>query len=69
LRGLAKTKLDPGQKDKVRFELGTSDLAFPDEDGTLLLEAGAFEILVGPAADRSRLLCHTISLALPGSSA
>ncbi len=69
LRGLAKIKLDPGQKGTVRFELGTSDLAFPDEDGTPRLEAGAFEILVGPAADRSRLLCHTISLALPGSSA
>ena len=69
LRGLAKIKLDPGQKGTVRFELGAGDLAFPDEDGSPRLEAGAFEILVGPGADRSGLLCHTISLALPKSSA
>jgi beta-glucosidase len=69
LRGLAKVKLDPGQKGAVRFELAAADLAFPDEDGVPQLEAGAFEILVGPSADRSRLLCHTISLSLPKSPA
>ncbi len=62
LRGLAKIKLDPGQEGTVRFELAASDLAFPDEDGAPRLEAGAFEILVGPSADRSRLLCHTVSV-------
>ena len=67
LRGLAKIKLDPGQKGTVRFELGAGDLAFPDEDGVPRLEAGAFEILVGPSADRSVLLRQTISLTLPRS--
>lgn len=67
LRGLAKIKLDPGEKGAVRFELGSGDLAFPDEDGVPRLEAGAFEILVGPSADRSGLLCQTISLTLPRS--
>ena len=69
LRGLAKIKLDPGQKGTVRFELGAGDLAFPDEDGVPRLEAGTFEILVGPSADRSGLLCQTISLAQPKSPA
>jgi beta-glucosidase len=67
LRGLAKIKLDPGQKGTVRFELGAGDLAFPDEDGVPRLEAGAFEIMVGPSADRSELLRQTISLTLPRS--
>jgi beta-glucosidase len=65
LRGLVKIKLDPGEKGTVRFELGAGDLAFPDEDGVPRLEAGAFEILVGPSADRSGLLRQTISLTLP----
>ncbi|MGO9483035.1 MAG: glycoside hydrolase family 3 N-terminal domain-containing protein [Rhodomicrobium sp.] len=69
LRGLAKIKLDPGQKGTVRFELAAGDLAFPDEDGAPQLEAGAFEILVGPSADRCRLLCHAISLSLLKSPA
>ncbi len=69
LRGLAKIRLDPGQKGTVRFELAAGDLAFPDEDGVPQLEAGAFEILVGPSADRRCLLCHTISLSLPKSPA
>ena len=69
LRELAKIKLDPGQKGTVRFELAAADLAFPDEDGVPQLEAGDFEMLVGPSADRSRLLCHTISLPAPQSPA
>jgi beta-glucosidase len=67
LRGIAKIRLDPGQKGSVRFELHARDLAFPDEDGIPHLEAGAFEILAGPSADRSTLLCHAISLSLPES--
>jgi beta-glucosidase len=69
LRGLAKIELDAGGKGTVRFELGAGDLAFPDEDGSPRLEAGAFEIMVGPGANKSGLLCRTISLALPKSSA
>ena len=65
LRGIAKIRLDPGQRGTVRFELAPRDLAFPDEDGIPKLEAGAFEILAGPSAVRGALLCQTISLALP----
>jgi beta-glucosidase len=69
LRGFAKIRLDPGQRGTIRFELAARDLAFPDEDGIPQLEAGAFEILAGPNASRSTLLCHTISLSLPKSPA
>ncbi len=62
LRGIARVVLDPGQRDTVRFELEAGDLAFPDEDGNACLEAGAFEILVGPSADKSRLIHRTIQL-------
>ena len=68
LRGVAKIRLDPGRRGTVRFELAARDLAFPDEDGIPQLEAGAFEILAGPNADRSTLLCHTISLSPPKSA-
>ncbi len=62
LRGIGKIKLDPGQSGTVRFELEAGDLAFADEDGNPCLEAGKFEILVGPSADISRLLHQTIVL-------
>jgi beta-glucosidase len=62
LRGFAKIALDPGQRGTVRFELKASDLGFPDEDGSPRLEAGEFEILVGPCADNNRLIRHTISV-------
>ncbi|MFZ0569671.1 MAG: glycoside hydrolase family 3 N-terminal domain-containing protein [Rhodomicrobium sp.] len=62
LRGTGKIALDPGQRGTVRLELEAGDLAFPDEDGNPCLEAGAFEILVGPCADRNRLIHRTIQL-------
>ncbi len=62
LRGVSKIKLDPGQRGTVRFELEADDLAFPDEDGAPRIEAGEFEILVGPSADRSLLIHRTIEL-------
>ncbi len=62
LRGIAKIALDPGQRGAVRFELGTGDLAFPDEDGSPRLEPGEFEILVGPDADPARLIRQTVTV-------
>ncbi len=62
LRGIAKIKLDPGQHGTVRFQLEARDLAFPDGDGNPQLEAGEFDIMVGPSADRSRLIHQTIQL-------
>ncbi|MGO9170513.1 MAG: glycoside hydrolase family 3 N-terminal domain-containing protein [Rhodomicrobium sp.] len=62
LRGFVKIALDPGQRGSVRFELKASDLGFLDEDGSPKLEAGEFEILVGPCADNNRLIRQTISV-------
>lgn len=62
LRGISKIKLSAGQKGTVRFELAAGELAFPDDDGAPRLEAGAFEIMVGPNASAGQLLRETITL-------
>ncbi len=62
LRGFSKIALAPGERGTVRFGLAATDLAFPNEDGSPRLEAGAFEISVGPSADPARLIRQTISV-------
>ena len=62
LRGVAKIALDPGTHGTVRFTLRTEDLAFVGLDLAPRLEAGAFEIHVGPSAARQGLLKTTIEL-------
>ena len=62
LRGVAKIALDPGAHGTVRFTLGTDDLAFVGLDLAPRLEAGTFEIHVGPSAARQGLLGTTIEL-------
>ena len=51
LRGVAKANLEPGQQKTLRFELGTDALAYLGIDLEPVLEAGEFDILVGPSAD------------------
>jgi beta-glucosidase len=64
LKGMQKIVLDAGARSTVRFELGTDALAFPGAapDYAPLLERGAFELHVGPSADRAALLKATIQL-------
>ncbi|MEK0085812.1 glycoside hydrolase family 3 N-terminal domain-containing protein [Benzoatithermus flavus] len=56
LKGVAKAVLLPGERKSVRFTLTTDDLAFVGQDFTPRLVPGDYELLVGPAADRKRLL-------------
>ena len=62
LRGVVKVALDPGTRGRARFTLETSDLAFLGTDLAPRLEPGAFEIHVGPSADRRGLLGTTVEL-------
>jgi len=60
LRGFAKISLRPGETGTVAMTLPASELRFLGLDLTPVFEPGEVEILVGPCADRSRLLVETI---------
>ena len=62
LKGIAKIRLAAGNSGTVRFELTGEDFAFADEDGSMILEDGAIEIMVGPEADPKVLLKDTIQV-------
>jgi beta-glucosidase len=55
-------RLDGGERRAVNFVLTRRDLSFLDENFQPKFEGGAFEILVGPSADRSGLLSATIEV-------
>ncbi len=48
LRAFRRVHLKPGEKQIVRFELNTSDLAFYGPGGELRMEPGAFEAWIAP---------------------
>ena len=62
LKGVGKVTLRPGQTQTVRLRLRASDLRFPGRDLKPVFEPGEVEILVGPSADRSKLLTTTLHL-------
>jgi beta-glucosidase len=62
LRGYAKIRLKPGEAGAVRLALPVQELSYLGPDLQPVLEPGAFEILVGPSADRAGLLLQTIEL-------
>ncbi len=62
LKGVAKVRLQPGERGSVRFELPASELRFLGMDLQPVFEPGEVEILVGPCADRKQLLSTTIRL-------
>jgi beta-glucosidase len=62
LKGVAKLRLAPGERGVARFGLTTADLAFVGSDLASRLEPGAFDLYVGPSADRSRLVKTRIHL-------
>jgi beta-glucosidase len=65
LKGLAKINLRPGESGTVTLSLRAADLRFLGLDLEPVFEPGEVEILVGPCADRSRLLAATIRLSWP----
>jgi beta-glucosidase len=66
LKSVAKIALEPGARGTVRFQLATTDFAFLGPDLSPCLEAGAFEIHVGPSATASSLLKATLHLVADG---
>jgi beta-glucosidase len=69
LKGVAKATLQPGEMTTVKLGLPAAELRFLGLDLTPLFEPGEVEILVGPCADRTKLLAQTIQLhTAPGAS-
>jgi len=62
LKGFAKIDLRPGEAGTVALSLRAEELRFLGIDLEPVFEPGEVEILVGPCADRSKLLAATIRL-------
>jgi beta-glucosidase len=62
LKGFGKITLKPGEAGTVTLSLRATELRFLGLDLEPVFEPGQVEILVGPCADRSRLLVATINL-------
>ena len=62
LKGFAKIDLRPGEAGTVTMSLRAAELRFLGLDLEPVFEPGEIEILVGPCADRSKLLAATIQL-------
>ncbi len=63
LKGVAKVRLQPGERGAVGFELPAEGLGCLGADLEPVLEPGEVEILVGPCAERRRLLRASIRVA------
>jgi beta-glucosidase len=62
LRGFGKISLQPGTTGTVVMTLPAAQLRFPGADLKPVFEPGEIEILVGPSADRARLLTACVQL-------
>ena len=62
LKGFDHITLQPGDSGIVSFTLPAEELRFPGPDLEPLFEPGEVEILVGPSADRARLLSTLVQL-------
>lgn len=51
LKGFTKVRLRPGESRTVRFELKAADLAFHDDEGRALIEAGIIQLFAGGSSD------------------
>ena len=67
LKGFNRLALRPGEEARTMLTLPVAALAFPGPDLTPSVEPGEYEILVGPSADRTRLLRQTIEIEEGGS--
>jgi beta-glucosidase len=63
LKGFERVALEPGASATIKLTLRAVDLKFLGIDLQPVYEPGEVEILVGPCADRSRLLVETVKLA------
>ncbi|HEX9973087.1 MAG TPA: fibronectin type III-like domain-contianing protein, partial [bacterium] len=55
LKGFKRIELEPGQKQKVQFELAADLLAFYDQDMKLVVEPGEFEVMIGSSSEDIRM--------------
>jgi beta-glucosidase len=62
LKGFGKIGLRPGETGTVTLHLPAAQLRFPGLELKPVFEPGEVEILVGPCADRSRLLTKSVRL-------
>jgi beta-glucosidase len=62
LKGFDRITLRPGESGVITLHLPAKELRFPGPDLEPLFEPGEIEILVGPSADRARLLSATVRL-------
>jgi beta-glucosidase len=62
LKGFGKISLQPGESGTVKLILAAAELRFLGPDLSPVFEPGEVELLVGPCADRGRLLSATIRL-------
>jgi beta-glucosidase len=62
LKAFGKIKLAPGGRGSVSLRLPAADLKFLDIDLNPVFEPGEIEILVGPCADRTRLISAILQL-------
>jgi len=60
LKGFGKMSLRPGETGTVNLSLPASQLRFLGPDLASVFEPGEVEILVGPCADRGRLLVKSV---------
>lgn len=63
LRAFAKAALQPGETGRVTLQVRADDLMFPGADLSPVFEAGELQVLVGPCADRARLLAASVQMA------
>jgi beta-glucosidase len=62
LRGFGRITLEPGETGTLELSVPATQLRFPGRDLTPVFEPGEVEILVGPCADRARLLGTNVLL-------
>jgi beta-glucosidase len=62
LKGFAKISLPPGKSGTVTLSLRATELCFLDLHLASVFEPGEVEILIGPCADRTRMLGATVQL-------
>jgi beta-glucosidase len=62
LKDWAKIELAPGERGVVRLRVPAEELRFLGPDLSAVFESGELEILVGPCADRARLLAGRVQL-------
>ncbi len=69
LRGFGKITLDPGASGTVTLTLPVTELRFLGLEMRPVFEPGAVEVLVGPCADRTKLLTYCVEAVVPSRSA